>query len=133
MNDQARAALDEIIATYGPGVCRTPRSCELFLNQALADFPAECGALVQALRGGAVADLLAAEPGAPWPELAESLAARLATEGRPGDAEARWAVESWGRALGRHPETARPQHVPTVRAVRVASQGELVAATTLIV
>jgi hypothetical protein len=104
MNDQARETLNEIIAMYGRTVCRTPRSCELVLTQALSGYPEEARVLSEALRTGVVGELLAPPPGPAWPELAGRLEAQA---GLSAD-EARWAVESWGEALGRSAPAAAP-------------------------
>lgn len=115
MDDQARAVLAQVIATYSLAVCRTPRSCEMFLNQALADYPAERRALIAALRTGVVADLIDPAPEARWDELEAAGVRKLQTEGGLEEADARWTVESWGRVIGRHPATARPESIPTLR------------------
>src|SRR5438105_3116894 len=100
MDDRAREALERVVATYGLAVCRTPRSCEMFLNQALADHPTEARALTAALRTGVVADLLDAAPETGWDEIATAGVRKLQVEGGLDEADARWSVESWGRVVG---------------------------------
>jgi hypothetical protein len=113
MDDFAREALGGVIANYGPAVCRTPRSCEMFVSQFCGDFPAEARAFNQALRVGVVGQLLDAK-GEGWEGLSDELVVRLQKEGGLSADDARWTVDSWGLVLGRHPATAsrRPMHPP---------------------
>lgn len=110
MNDEARAALQEVIQHYGPGIHQVPRSCELLIQQACRPFPQESQVLIEALRDGVPADLDQFRPEEEsWEAVAEALAHRLSRRGMAAD-EGRWAVETWAKALSRHPESfAEPQ------------------------
>ncbi|MFL5342626.1 MAG: hypothetical protein ACJ8F7_21035 [Gemmataceae bacterium] len=104
MNDLAREALGRVIRNYGPAICHTPRSCELFVRQECGAYPQESQLLVEALRQGVPAELLGYSPDQHWPKLAESLQARLHARAKIGATEGTWAVETWARVLGRHPD-----------------------------
>jgi hypothetical protein len=104
MNDLARQKLRELIANYGPSVCSTPGTCKLILGQQCLDFPAEKELFIRAFDRGAVAGVMRAPVGGPWDDLVNQVAgSNVSTE------DARWAVESWAMALGKHPEAA-PLH-----------------------
>ena len=116
MNDAARARLGKFIQAYGPAVCNTPAMCQIMLNQYCGSYPEESQALNRALSGGAVGRLLATKPGESWDKLAEPLVKELANGGM-AEADANWAVESWGRALGKHPEGIQLAPEPTITAM----------------
>jgi hypothetical protein len=105
MNYEAREKLKKFIANYGAAVCNTPRSCEMFLLTQLADYPDERKVLVEALRQGAVTKLLAREGGRSWDSLSYELAQQLRTAASLSEEDAAWAIDSWGLALGKHPES----------------------------
>jgi hypothetical protein len=114
MNDFARAKLFTLVTTYGRTVCNTPRTCEIFLQQQFEEYPAERQLLVEALRLGIVARLLEPTDGLPYVAVAAPLIREL-VEGANASAEnARWAVDSWALALGKHPDTAPPPPAPPV-------------------
>jgi hypothetical protein len=108
MNDLARERLRTLVSTYGRGVCHTPRSCEIFLHQECQDFPSEEQVLVEALRHGTVSRLLELPPHQPWDAVSTPLAAELSAGAGISAEQARWAVDSWALALGKHPNTAPP-------------------------
>jgi hypothetical protein len=106
MNEQASEALGRVIRNYGPAICNTPRSCEMFIRQECGAYPDESKALIEALRQGVTADLLTYRPGeSPWDGFADQLRTRLRSRSGLGETEGAWAVDTWARALGRHPET----------------------------
>jgi hypothetical protein len=112
MNDLARRRLFSIVSTYGRTVCHTPRACEIFLHQHCNEFPTEEQVLVEALRHGTVTRLLEMKPGDHlWDDVSTPLVSELAGSARIDWADARWAVDSWALALGKHPETAPPPEV----------------------
>jgi hypothetical protein len=109
MNDQARQKLCEMISNYGPTICSTPRTCVMVLGQQCAEFPTEKNLLLRALDRGAVADVIKGPVGGPWDEQVTRVAGSSV---KPDDA--RWAVESWAIALGKHPDAAPPPPKPIV-------------------
>jgi hypothetical protein len=138
MNDQAREALGSVIGTYGPAICNTPRSCELFIRQACGPFPDESNALIAALRQGVTDDLFGYQPAQrPWDEFATNLRSRLQSSAGLGESEGTWAVDTWARVLGKHPENWKPSAAaigpPTDYEEPKASPGALRAVMTVIV
>lgn len=114
MNNTARARLGDFIKAYGPSVCNTPTMCQIMLNQYCGPYPAEMQALNLALTSGAVDRLMKTRSGEPWEQTSEPLVKQLVVSGM-AEADAHWAVESWARALGKHPEGMRaaPEQVIT--------------------
>ncbi|MCX7700675.1 MAG: hypothetical protein N2039_07340 [Gemmataceae bacterium] len=111
VKDEACAALQQVIQQYGPGIHQVPRSCELLIQQACGTFPQESQVLIEALRDGVPGDLDQYRPEEEsWEAVAEALAYRLSRRGMAAD-EGRWAVETWAKALSRHPENFAP-HQP---------------------
>jgi hypothetical protein len=100
MNDHARLKLCELVANYGKTICDTPRTCVMVLGQQCSEWPAEKQVLIKALEKGAVAKLKTAQPGQEW----DALTTQLVNGSGLSPADARWAVESWAMALGKHPE-----------------------------
>ncbi len=140
MNDQAREALGHVIGTYGPAICNTPRSCELFIRQACGPYPEESQVLIAALRQGVTDDLFEYQPDRrPWDEFASSLRSRLKSNAGLGESEGTWAVDSWARVLGKHPENWQPSLHPSRREIfydepkEVKTSGSVKAAMTAIV
>src|SRR5262249_39761190 len=112
MNDLARKKLFHIVKTYGRTVCNTPRTCEIFLHQHCEAFPDERQLLVEALRHGTVTDLLDLQAGPAWAVVSEPLVNDLAGRASISPLDARWTVDSWALALGKHPDTAPPPPPP---------------------
>jgi hypothetical protein len=109
MNDQARKKLCDFIANYGPTICSTPRTCNMVLGQQCADYPAEKDLFLRALDRGAVAGVMKAPVGGPWDDLVKTVAGSSVAP-----ADAKWAVESWAIALGKHPDVAPPPPEPVI-------------------
>lgn len=137
MNDQAREALGRVLRNYGPSICNTPRSCEMFIRQECGAYPSESKLLIEALRQGVTADLLSYQPTeSPWDPFADVLRTRLQTRSGIGASEGAWAVEAWAKALGRHPETfvEAPMVEPAKGSVfKAATPGQLKIAMTAVV
>jgi hypothetical protein len=139
MNDQAREALGQVIGTYGTAICNTPRSCELFIRQACGPYPEESQALIAALRQGVTDDLFDYQPDRrAWDEFSSSLRSRLQSNAGIGESEGTWAIDSWARVLGKHPENWKPSAVASPRPHRheeekSAAEGTLKAVMTGIV
>jgi hypothetical protein len=122
MNNLARTKLAEIVTSYGRTVCNTPRTCEIFLQQQCEDLPAERQLLAEALRRGTVSRLLEAKD-QPYAAIAGSLVNELVGDAGVSADDARWAVDSWALALGKHPSTAPPP-VPVVAAALMPEEEE---------
>jgi hypothetical protein len=100
MNDQARQKLCELIADYGKTICDTPRTCIMVLGQQCSEWPSEKQVLIKALERGTVAQIKAASSIPEW----DSLTGQLVNGSGLSAGDARWAVESWAMALGKHPD-----------------------------
>jgi len=111
MNDLARTKLVDIVNSYGRTVCNTPRTCEIFLQQHCDDLPAERQLLGEALRRGTVSRLVEAKD-QPYAAISAALVSELASAADIAPEDARWAVDSWALALGKHPSTATPPPLP---------------------
>jgi hypothetical protein len=113
MNDEARVALGHVVKRYGPAICNTPRSCELFIRQACGPFPDESRVLIAALRQGVTDDLFGYQPTQkPWDEFTNGLRTRLQSGAGLAESEGDWAVDTWARVLGRHPENWKEIPMP---------------------
>jgi len=81
----------------------------MVLGQQCADFPAEKDLLLRALDRGAVTGVMKAPVGGPWDDLVTTVAGSSVAP-----ADARWAVESWAIAMGKHPDIAPPPPEPVI-------------------
>jgi hypothetical protein len=109
MNDRARQKLCEMITNYGSNICNTPRTCVMVLGQQCAEFPTEKDLLLRALDRGAVTSVMKGPVGGPWDDQVTQVAGSSVAP-----ADARWAVESWAIALGKHPDVAPPPPEPVI-------------------
>jgi hypothetical protein len=114
VDDSARYVLQQLVGQYGIGVYQVPRSCELFIRQACGPYPRESRVLIEALHEGVPGELSQFSPDHhSWIAVADSLSDRLRRRGLADD-EARWAVETWAKALSRHPDHFQtPPHQTT--------------------
>lgn len=94
MSEQARQELCELLGSYGPNICDTPRMCEMMLQQHRAAHPEATDALIGVLRLGRVKTLLDVTA-----EQQEALADEAARSQGISPEMARWAVETWSEAL----------------------------------
>src|SRR5262249_60423752 len=101
MNDEARAALGRVIRAYGPAIGTTPRSCGLFVRQECGSYPDECRVLVEALRQGAVEEIIRFRADRPWDEFTAGLVGWLPARAAVEPEQAAWAVDAWAKALGK--------------------------------
>ena len=85
--------------------------------------------LVEALRQGVASELLGYKPDQQWPQLADSLRGRMQSRAGVGATEDAWAVETWARVLGRHPDSW--EDAPEVLAANPTASGGTVSASTL--
>jgi WD40 repeat protein len=100
VHDLPRQKLGEIMATYGRSLCDDPRRCEGLLRDFCGQYRGEIHALVGALKERVAADLLASKDTLPHEVLLARLTRRLCDNLALSQEAARWAVESWGMALG---------------------------------
>lgn len=137
MNDLASSALGRVITAYGPAICHTPRSAEMFIRQECGPYPDESKALIEALRQGVPEELLKYQPAnSPWDSFSAKLQSRLRSSSGIGESEGAWAVDAWARVLGRHPETfvAAPEVKPVeMNQLRPATERQLKVAMTTVV
>jgi hypothetical protein len=108
MNDQARERLCELLATYGPAICNTPRSCEMFLRQKVGEFPDEFQMINKALQGGTVGQLMQMKGISDWESASAPLVSQLSQSAGISPEQARWTIDAWGIALRKHPNVAPP-------------------------
>ncbi|HLJ55523.1 MAG TPA: SUMF1/EgtB/PvdO family nonheme iron enzyme [Chthonomonadaceae bacterium] len=100
MDPEPRAILCDLVAEYGPELCRDARRCEALLRDHCGRRRREVNILVAGVRGRVGADLLSVRAGTPRAALLARLTNRLCDEfGMTGEA-AGWAVTSWAVALG---------------------------------
>ena len=100
MNNIPRQKLREIILQYGRSLCDEPKRCEAFLQDFCGQYHKEVSVLIIALKERVPADLLASPNSIPPVVLLARLTKRLQENLSLTEDAARWAVESWGLALG---------------------------------
>jgi hypothetical protein len=101
MNDLPRQQLREIVATHGRAICHDPEECAALLRAACPQCQSEVDLLLKTLEERVAARLLALPEGMPWEATSAPLVRRLVNDLAISEADARWAVESWGAALGK--------------------------------
>lgn len=106
MNDQARQHLRSVLKQYGSSVCNTPRSFEMMLRSGCMDCPNEIKALMLVLERGIVTDLTKMHEIESWEAVSTPMVNQLTEQAGMNAEDARWAVDSWGMALRKHPDTA---------------------------
>jgi hypothetical protein len=106
MNDLARKRLCDLLATYGPAICNTPRSCEMFIRQNCSECPDELQLITKALHGGIVPKLMALRNVQDWEATTEPFVGQIVEAGGVTPEAARWTVDTWGIALRKHPDAA---------------------------
>jgi tetratricopeptide (TPR) repeat protein len=104
MNDLYPRLLRQIVADHGRSMCDDPRRCRAILRDYLGAHPGRHDAavhvLVAALEQGVARDLAAAPAVVPFEALLHRLAGRLQEDLALTPGAARWAVATWGAALG---------------------------------
>jgi hypothetical protein len=96
-----RQKLCEIIARYGREVCEDPRRCEGLLRDLCGGHRPEIHVLMSALKERIATDVMNASASLPTEQLLSLLSKRLQDNLALERDSARWAVESWGLALGK--------------------------------
>jgi hypothetical protein len=100
MDNIPRQKLREIILQYGRSLCDDPKRCEAFLQDFCGQYRKEVSVLIIALKERIPANLLASPNSIPPVVLLARLTKRLQENVSLTEDAARWAVESWGLALG---------------------------------
>ena len=100
MNNIPRQKLKEIILQYGHSLCDDPKRCGAFLLDFCGQYRKEVSVLVNALKEKVALDLLASSSNVPLEVKIAQLTKRLQDNLGLTQEAARWAVESWGVALG---------------------------------
>jgi len=103
MNDLVRQELCQIIRSHGLSVCDDPKRLRGMLADLCPDFKREVQVLTSALEQRVASDLLTGSGNHPWEVVSARLVHRLGDELAMTEDAARWAVESWGVALGKLP------------------------------
>jgi parallel beta-helix repeat protein len=100
MNNLPRQKLLEIIARRGASITNDYRRCEGLLRDYCSSYRREVAVLVSALKERVAKDLLASDKKLPHEVVLAKLAKRLQDNLAMEETAARWAVNSWGLALG---------------------------------
>jgi hypothetical protein len=101
MDDGPRQELRRIISTYGRSICHDPDWFAALLRAACPVHPHEVELIRKALDDRITSRLLALPDGMPWDAASSPLVRRLVNDLLLSEDEARWAVDSWGLALGK--------------------------------
>src|SRR5262245_16800830 len=105
MRDLPREQLCELLSEHGPALLSMQGTFGLLMRQRCPGHDAEIEALVRALQSGVAGEINQLQDRGAWGEAADRWTRRLAADS--GDEEAaRWAVDSWGKALRKHPDSA---------------------------
>ncbi len=106
MDDSAGQALSELVTKHGQGLCDDPRLLRSLLNDYCPELTREVNVLVTAADHRLVAELRNSSTGLPWSVVSGRLVRRMVDELGVDEPAARWAIETWGIALGRRPAPA---------------------------
>lgn len=109
MTPLARKKLIALIAANGADLADDPRRLRALLSDECPGLKAEVNVLVAAAEHRIPRELLTSSSHLPWNVLSGRLVQRLTEEGMIKESAARWAVDSWGVALGRVSEAALPR------------------------
>ena len=101
MNNQARHALVNLIASFGTSLIGQPQRLRSLLNDECPGLKREITVLILALEQKVPAELQTSSAGSPWVILSGRLVKQLKDDAAIAEDAARWAVESWALALGR--------------------------------
>jgi hypothetical protein len=114
MNDLYARVLRQIVVDHGQSVCDDPRRCRALLHDYLGSHPgrhdAAVNVLVGALEQGVARDLATAPAGLPFAVHLHRPAGRLQEDLALTPGAARWAVATWGAALGLYPLEEAARH-----------------------
>jgi hypothetical protein len=99
MNDAVQAKLREIVIRYGVSVIDEPLRCQGLLNDLCPSSRREINSLILVLKAGVPVDLLKAGKNTPRQALCTRLSRQVTDNIGLSEDVARWAVESWARAV----------------------------------
>jgi tricorn protease-like protein len=99
LDESVARTLGEILIKHGQSSLTDARLCENLLKDYCGEYKDEISLLVSAVKERVAIDLLVSQDGLPRNLLRDLLVKRLRKNGSLGDAEARWAVDSWSLAL----------------------------------
>ena len=103
MNPIARQKVVALVARFGRDICDDPQRCEALLRDVCGDqHQREVFVLVAAVKIRATSELAADASGVPVEVLVAKLSARLHNNLGFTEDLARWSVETWAVALGKH-------------------------------
>jgi hypothetical protein len=100
MNVVMEDKLRDLISQYGKSLCDDPRRFQALLQDYCGQHKGEIKVLISALKERVVADLLSFPKDIPWEMLRARLVKRLHDNLGMEERISKWAVESWGLALG---------------------------------
>lgn len=103
MTELARQRLRETIEKYGSSICNMPQSCAMVLRENCHDCRQDADRFIQALEQGYVTEILAPTMNS-WDSLSGPLVEQFREAAGVSREEARWVLDSWAMALGRHLE-----------------------------
>jgi hypothetical protein len=110
MNDAVQAKLKEIVVRYGVSVIDDPLRCQGLLNDLCPSSRREISSLILVLKEGVPTDLMKAGKNTPRQALAARLSRQVADNVGLSEDVARWAVESWARAIESLPPAVQARH-----------------------
>lgn len=110
MNNAVQAKLREIVARYGSSVIDDPLRCQGLLNDLCPASRREVTSLILVLKEGVPWELVKAGKNAPRHVILTRLAKQVSDNIGLSEDVARWAVESWARAVESLPPAAVAKH-----------------------
>jgi hypothetical protein len=131
MNDAVQAKLKEIVVRYGVSVIDDPLRCQGLLNDLCPSSRREISSLILVLKEGVPTDLMKAGKNTPRQALAARLSRQVADNVGLSEDVARWAVESWARAIESLPPAVQARHQGEIGPAHQAHQtGQITEADT---
>jgi uncharacterized RDD family membrane protein YckC len=100
MNNLPREKLKDIITQYGRSLADDPQRCEALLRDYYGQYRKEINVLISAMKEGIPTDLIDSQNSTPSELLLARLTKKLEAHLGLSQESAKWAVESWGLALG---------------------------------
>src|SRR5262245_38579840 len=106
MSAAARTLLGTMVVEFGPSACAVPSLCSTFVRRQFKAYPEESKLFQAAIAAGIVQPILEMPTDQDWASYSEPLVADLIEQKLKPD-QARWVVDSWGLALGKHPDAPK--------------------------
>lgn len=101
MTPEAENAVAEFAADCGADIYQMTQSCETYLQQYLANFPAEQELMIAALRVGVPTRIAAHDARAGYDDFLSELGEKFAEAAHTDADAAKWTVGAWAFALGK--------------------------------